>query len=174
MQYKLKKGHWLLILWLAILVVNSHCGKGKSEADRIEEMFAEIARQVEEENTANLVHYLSEDFSDFEDRTREDISDLVEQYFQRHQNIVFHLLSTKVIFIRGLEAEVEAEISLSSGAAKMFRRLIKFSGQLYRFNLELVKIQDDWKIAYAEWRYITIEQLFPESFKVLKKIFPKL
>jgi hypothetical protein len=164
----------MLILWLTILLVNSHCGKGKSEADRIEEIFDEIARQVEEENTANLIHYLSEDFSDFEDRSREDISDLVEQYFQRYQNIVFHLLSTKVVFIRGLEAEVEVEISLSSGAARMFRRLIKFSGQLYRFNLELVKIRENWKIAYAEWRYITIEQLFPESFKVLKKIFPKL
>lgn len=175
MEYlnKKKKGR-LLVLGVAAVLIFTGCGKGKSEEDRIEEMFDHISRQVEQENTDGIVHYLSEDFSDFEDRSRTDVRALVEEHFNRFRDIVFHLLSVKILFVHGDSAEVEAEISLSSGAAKMFRKLIKFAGHLYRFKLDLRKTGREWKITYAEWRYTTIDQLYPESFKVLRKIFPNI
>jgi hypothetical protein len=70
------------------------------------------------------------------------------------------------------EAEIEIEVALSSGAAKIFRKAVRYAGQFYRFNIKLEKEEETWKCKTASWKYITLEELFPESFKILKKLFP--
>ena len=52
------------------------------------------------------------------------------------------------------------------------RKIIRFAGDFYRFKLELRKTPVGWRISRAEWEYLELNGLFPESLPVLKKIFP--
>jgi hypothetical protein len=61
---------------------------------------------------------------------------------------------------------------LSSGGAEVLRKVIRFAGDFYRFKLELLKTPEGWHISRAKWEYLAMNDLFPESLPVLKKIIP--
>lgn len=164
----------LLAACFAAMILFPGCGGEKSEEDLILEKIGEIGKYVEKRDTLGIIECLTPDFYDMEDRSRDDVEELIQKYFGRYRGIVFNLLGQKILFVRPPEAEIEVEISLSSGAARLFRKLIRYSGSLYRFKLGLTRVDSGWRIYYAEWRYITLEELFPESFKILKKIFPDI
>jgi hypothetical protein len=94
----------------------------------------------------------------------------------RFRGIVIHLLSARVeVPDPGGRASVECEMSFSHGAAEVLRKLIRYTGEYYRFRLELDKSgKGEWRFAYADWQPVTLTDLFPESMEVLKKLFPDL
>ncbi len=64
---------------------------------------------------------------------------------------------------------------LSSGAAEVLRKLVRFAGEYYRIELRLRRTDPKrWEIVYAGWEAVPITDLFPESLNILKKIFPGL
>jgi len=48
---------------------------------------------------------------------------------------------------------------------------VKFSTENYRLNIRLIKRIEKWQIQHAEWRYVTFDELFPESLSIFNKIF---
>lgn len=159
---------------IAVMLGPSACKREKTEEEKLLDYVAKIGEEVESEKLNQLVDYLDNDFEDFQGRDRSDAEALIEKYFKRYKQIAFNMLGARVLSIAGDKAEMEVEVSLSSGAAKMLRKLVKYSGECYRFKLDLVRPFGEWKIIYAEWRYMPLDQLFPESFEMLKEIFPKI
>jgi hypothetical protein len=145
---------------------------GKTEEDLVRETVDKIGDYAENRDIEAILLYVSDDYTDDENRTIDDIEELLEKYFDRYRGIVVNVLATKVLHVTVPEAEIEIEVALSSGAAKIFRKAVRYAGQFYRFNLELVKEEEMWKCQTASWKYITLDELFPESFKILKKLFP--
>lgn len=172
-MFRTKKMIAVLVL-TGSLVLSWNCRRGKTEQDKIKDMIESVEEFVEKKYISSILDQLTEDFYDMEDRTKKEIEELLIKYYDRHTGIVLHILGTRFLKIGNNLANIETEVSLSSGTAKFFRKIIKYYGETYRFTLTLVKMNKQWKINYAEWRYISLEQLFPESFKILKKIFPKL
>ena len=168
--------HWSVLVLLPIMVSLTlcRCSKEKSDQELILEMVGRVQDHVENKYLTAIMDLLAEDFLDMENRGREEIEELLGEYFERYRGIVVHILGSKILRLEGKEAEIETEVSLSSGAAKIFRKLIRYSGQTYRFTLSLIKTDAGWRVTYAQWRYITLDELFPESFKILKQIFPDL
>jgi hypothetical protein len=163
-----------LIFFILASLVLCHCSKEKTDRDLILEMVGSVQDFVENKYLTAIMDLLTDDFEDMENRDRDDIEKLLGEYFERYQGIVVHVLGSKILRLEGGEAEMETEVSLSSGAAKIFRKLVRYSGQTYRFTLSLVKTESGWRVTYAQWRYITLDELFPESFELLKEIFPDL
>ena len=97
---------------------------------------------------------------------------MVQTYFSEFRGIVVHMLSTRIDGIHLGDATIRTDAALSSGAAKALRKLVPVSTDNYRFKIGLIKKQDRWLIRYAEWKHIGIEELFPESLSILKKLFP--
>lgn len=145
---------------------------GKSEEDLVLETVDKIGDYAESRDTEAILLYVSDDYTDDENRTIDDIEELLGKYFDRYRGIVVNVLAAKVLHVTVPKAEIEIEVALSSGAAKIFRKAVRYSGQFYRFNLKLVKEEKMWKCKTASWKYITLDELFPESFKILKKLFP--
>ncbi|MGD2089012.1 MAG: hypothetical protein PVH61_22730 [Candidatus Aminicenantes bacterium] len=145
---------------------------GKSEEDLVRETVDKIGDYAESRDMEGILLYVSDDYSDDENRTVDDIKEILGKYFDRYRGIVVNVLATKVLNVTVPESEIEIEVALSSGAAKLFRKAVRYAGQFYRFNLKLVKEEEMWKCKTASWRYITLDELFPESFKILKKLFP--
>lgn len=164
-----------IVLGMVMLMLGlTACQQAKTEEEKLLDFVAVIGEEVEDEKLDRLVFYLDKDFEDFQGRDRAEAEELIEKYFDRYKQIAFNMLGARVLRIEGDKAEMEVEVSLSSGAAKMLRKLVKYSGQCYRFELELKRTLDEWKIVYAGWRYMPLDKLFPESFEILKEIFPKI
>ena len=159
---------------LVILLCSSlvQCG-GKSEEDLIRETVDQIGDYAEERNSSGVLSFLTHDFTDHEGRPIEEIEELLEKYFERYSaGIVVNLLETRIISVTLPHAEVETEVALSSGAAKVFRKAVRYAGEFYRFKLSLVKEGETWRCNKAAWENLTLQELFPESIKLMEKLFP--
>jgi hypothetical protein len=144
-----------------------------SEEAQIKAFLKETVALAEKKDLAGVMARLSEDYTDFEGRNKASTEDLIRDYF-RHSGIVIHLLAAQV---GALEpdgtASVRAEAMLSAGAAEVFRKLIRYAGECYRFDLRLKKpLGGGWRVVSAGWEAVPLTELLPESLAVLKKLFP--
>ena len=158
--------------WLALLAVLAACGSSSEEA-RIRAFLKDTVALAEKKDLAGVMARLADDYTDFEGRDKAATEALVRDYF-RLSGIVIHTLGTRVDLAgSGDQATVQAEILVSSGAAEVFRRLIRFAGECYRFEARLVRTPGiRWRIAWARWDSVPLSDLFPESLTIMKKLFP--
>jgi len=163
----------LIIGWAALLILAS-CAHESEEA-RILKFMSRVGKLVEKKDQPGLLAVLTDDYTDFEGRDKKATEGLVGDYFRRRFGIVVHLLHTKVgdITAEG-GASLETDVVLSSGGAEVLRKIVRFAGDFYRFKLDLRKTPEGWRISRAEWEYLTLNDLFPESLPVLKKFFPDI
>ena len=116
------------------------------------------------------------DYRDFQGRDAAGTLDLVTDYLDHYRGVVIHLLGVRTggIDPRGT-ASVECDVSLSPGAAEVLRKLIRYTGEYYRFKVDLRKTGPGaWRFTYAEWESLGLAELFPESLDLLKELFPGL
>jgi hypothetical protein len=138
------------------------------------ELMDKAGQYIEQKDAERLMLFVAEDYSDFRGRDKRETEDMVKQYFLDFQGIVTHVLSTKIDELTSGEATIRTDVLVSSGGAQLFRKFVKFAGDYYRITARLVKRDRVWLLQYAEWEYISLDALFPESVSILKKIFPNL
>ncbi|MCP4147854.1 MAG: hypothetical protein GY757_08885 [bacterium] len=162
----------LLLVYLLILIFPG-CS-GPTEEDKIKEMIDKLGDSAEKKSKYRILSYISDNYSDPRERTYDDIEILLDENLEKYSGIAANILGIEISAIKVPYAKVEADVVLSAGALKMFRKMVKFSGQFYRFNMELEKEKEQWKIKSATWRHISLRELFPESMEVAKELFPNL
>jgi hypothetical protein len=146
------------------------CG-GKSDEDLIMELMGKIGDFAEKKDVSGVMANLTEDYRDFEGRDLKETEQMIRGYFKQFKGIAVNVLSTRIDEIKTPEASIQTDVALSSGAAKVFRKLIRLSTDNYRLKMKLKKANSVWKIHYAEWRYVSFDEFFPESISIFKKIF---
>ena len=146
----------------------------KTDEQLILEMMEDVGKYAEKKDMPSIMMYLADDYRDFEGRGKKETQEMINEYYERYRGIAINVLSSRIDEIRSREALIQTEVAFSSGAAKVFRKLIRYSTENYRLNIKLIKRNERWQIQYAEWRYVTLDELFPESLSILKKIFPDL
>ncbi len=161
-----------LLFLLGLFVLSMFCSGPKTDEEKIKEQIKEASLLIEKKDLEGLMGFLAEDYSDHRGRNRSQTRDMVQSYFSQFRGIVVHVLSTRIDDITASEASIQSDAALSSGGARALRRLIRVSIDNYRFKIKLIKQEDRWQIRYAEWKPIGIEELFPESLSILKKLFP--
>jgi hypothetical protein len=157
---------------IAIAIVFLPSCAPKNDRALILALLERMGSLVEDKDTSGLLSFLDEDYKDFENRGKRETEAMVKDYFREYRGIVLHILGTRIDEIRAGEASVQTEVVLSSGAAEVFRKLFRAFGDFYRFDLKLRKVGEGWRISYAKWKNIGLNDLFPESLSLLKKIFP--
>jgi hypothetical protein len=160
-----------IIFFLALFL--SSCQE-KTDEQLILEMMDEVGKYAEKKDMSSIMMNLADDYRDFEGRGKKETQEMINEYYERYRGIAINMLSTRIEELRSMEASIQTEVAFSSGAAKVFRKLIRYSTENYRLKIKLIKRNDRWQIRYAEWRYVTLDELFPESLSILKKIFPDL
>lgn len=165
---------YIVVAIMVLLAFSSWgCGK-KSEKDILLETIDKIGDYAEDRDLDRILTYISDSYSDDEDRTADEISDLLAENIEKYRGIVVNVLSTNIIELTPPNASVETEIAFSSGAAQIFRKAVRYAGEFYRFKVDFIKEEETWKVKYASWDYVPMEELFPESMKVLKELFPDI
>ena len=102
---------------------------------------------AEAKNRRDLLDLISPSYADSRGFGRDDIGDRLRVYFLRQHSIK---LLTKVEEIR-LHGRTAAEIDLSIGMAGQNDSAFGFSADAYRFQLELERDGDDWRLISARW-----------------------
>jgi len=169
MKYRFCNGLISLPVLFLILFL-TFCG-GKTDEDLIMELMGNIGKFAEKKDVSGVMMNLADDYRDFEGRGIIETENMVRSYFKQYKGIAINVLGTKIDEINLREATIQTEVALSSGAAKVFRKLIQLSTDIYRLKIKLRKVDGLWKIQYAEWRYVSFEELFPESLSIFKRIF---
>jgi len=151
------------------------CGTPSDEA-RIRGLLKEAVALAEHKDTQGFRGLFAPDYADFEGRDVDGTLRLITEYLDTYKGVVVHLLGARVGDIQSEgRASVECEVSLSHGAAEVLRKLIRYTGEYYRFEIEVRKTgSGEWRFAQAEWQSIGPADLFPESLEILKKLFPGL
>jgi hypothetical protein len=160
----------LIFSILAGAVFFASCGP-KTDEDRIRELIKEAGQCIEKRDLSGLMGLISDDYTDYRNRNKNQTKDMVKTYFSQFRGIVVHVLSTRIDDIALDEASIRTDAALSSGAAEALRKLVPISTDNYRFEIKLVKKQGQWLIIYAEWNHIGVEEFFPESLPILEKLF---
>jgi len=163
------------LTFAAVSLFPAACGTPSEEA-RIKGLLKESVALAEKREIRALMEFFAPDYADFEGRDTEATVRLITDYLDGFRGVVIHLLGARVGSIGpDGRASVECEVSLSHGAAEVLRKLIRYTGEYYRFRFELVRsVRGDWRFAYAEWQSIGLLDLFPESLEILRKLFPDL
>jgi len=128
--------------------------KEKTDEELILELMEDVGEYAEKKDMSSIMINLADDYHDFTGRGKKETQDMINKYFERYRGIAINVLSSRIDEIRSLEASIQTEVAFSSGAAKVFRKLVRYSTENYRLKIKLVK--------------------FPESLSILKKIFPDL
>lgn len=162
-----------LLCCLALLAAVC-CGRQRTEEDAVHELIGSLIRLAEQKDLDGMMACFAEEFEDFEGRDKEGLRSLLAGYFTGRRGVVAHRLSGRLARLENGKAEYETEVALSSGGAEALRRLVRVSPDIYRLLIELTKEGEEWRIAYAEWSWISLAELLPESLTALKRIFPKL
>jgi len=144
----------------------------KDEGARIAETIERIIHLLEKANLDGVMEHLSLDYSDFEGRDKSQARELIRSYLQERVGIVIHVLGTDARVDPPGTAQVRTEVALSSGAAEVFRKLFRSFGSLYRFDLEMKKSGEEWKVVFARWTSVAPEDLAPGALSILRKLFP--
>jgi len=158
-------------LWFSLWAFIS-C-RQKTEKEVIAAVIDNMATRVEKKDAAGLIAHLAADYRDFEGRDRAQTTAMIEEYFSRYRGIVVKVLASRIELRSALSAEVETDVAFYNGAASAFRKLIGFSGENYRFRFTMQKT-GAWTIQTAQWEYIPLSGLFPESLMILRELFPNL
>ncbi len=162
----------LLLLCLALLAGLS-C-RQRTEEDIVLDVVDSLTRLAEKRDLEGIMAFFAADFRDFEGRSKEGLRALLSNYFTGRAGLVLHTLSKRMIGLEDGQAELEADVALSSGGAVALRRLVRVSPDITRLRIGFIKVGDEWRISYAEWSPISLTELLPESVIALKKLFPKI
>ncbi|MHB8094766.1 MAG: nuclear transport factor 2 family protein [Candidatus Aminicenantales bacterium] len=138
-------------------------------------MMRQIRNLVEKRDAAGLLALVTDDYEDFEGRDKDATRALVEEHFAERRGIVVHLLDTEIAPgpVEG-KATMETDVVLSSGAGFLLRKAVRFAGEFYRFELNLRKTPDGWRVGSARWSLSSRNELSAESVRLLQELFPGL
>jgi hypothetical protein len=160
-----------LALFSMFLGVLASC-RERTDKDAILDFVDAIGSEVESRDSEALLARLTDDYRDFEGRDRSRTGDLLSEYFGRPRGVVMNILGTRFDTLDASRASIRTEVSFSSGAARVLRKLLRISTESYRFRLTLIKKAEGWKIQHAAWEEINPDELSPESQRLFQKLFP--
>jgi hypothetical protein len=157
--------------FLAVVALGLACGPRSDEA-RLRIFLKETVALAEKKDLAGVMARLADNYLDFEGRDKRGTENLLRGYFRR-TGIVIHILGTRIGAVDADgQASLQAEVLLSSGAAEVFRKLINFAAEYYRFDLRFRRAPaTGWLIVSAGWGSVPLAELFPESLSILKNYF---
>jgi len=164
----MKKGIFLIPL-LFFLVAG--CG-GVDQRSEIEVAVYDAVEAAKDNDADGFMRFIDFEYLDREERTKEDIREKVEGYLNRFRLIAINILNIRTVKKSNDNADVVAEVNFSHGLGKMLSKVIRSYGESYRFRLELTKRARGWVVQRAEWEWMSLEELYPESIKVLRELFP--
>jgi len=161
----------ILSISVISLVIFTSCGPGDKKTE-IEIAIHKAVDAAAANDVEEFMTFIDYDYLDPEERTKQDIREKVDAHLNRFRVIAINILNIKTVEKTNDSATVIVEVNFSHGLGRMLTKIIRSAGESYRFHLQMTRRGKGWVTAAAEWEWMSIEDLYPESIRVLRELFP--
>ena len=136
---------------LVALLVLAGCGPGGTPEDEIRALVDAAELAAEARDAADLRELIADDYSDGSGRGAADIRGVLHGYLIAHQSI---RLITRIdsIELEGTElARLRVTVGMLGRDAESDSNW-DLAGDIYRFDLRLARVGEDWRVIRAGWQ----------------------
>ena len=147
----------LVILFAAILI---SCGKDSTPEKQIENFVNKGKDLVEQRDLGGVRDLVSKNYKDEKQRGRQEIVQIATAYIWRYKNIHIFTKAKNLHFPDSITAELQLYVAIADLPILSAESLRDLKTRLYRFDLELAKEKDDWRIITVNWWPATHEDFF--------------
>lgn len=145
---------WFKVLPLifTILLLIGCDDKTGSPEDEIRQFIQQGVEAAEARKAGDLKTMLNEDYRDQQGNDKARITSLMRALFFRHKNIHLFTKIDEIHFPTSENASVSLFVAMTGSVVTDVSMLSGLRAQIYRFELELIKNDDQWLLRNANWR----------------------
>lgn len=128
------------------------CSSGDTPEQQVGKFIDAGEEAVESRDIGDVRALISEKYEDERGRTRQDIVAYTARYLYANKNI--HLLTRigEMTFPSEDRALVQLFVAMTGQNVSDLDALLNMQADLYRFDLELIREDGEWKLRTADWR----------------------
>lgn len=136
------------------------CGKDDTPEEQIRQYVESGEKAAEERDVGDIKKLISEKYADPHGRTRRDIVAIAARYFYSQKNI--HILTriSELSFPDKEKATLQVYVAMTGQNVSDLDALLNMRADLYRFDIEIVREEKEWKLITADWRRARSEDFF--------------
>ena len=153
----MRRRRMLHLLLLLPLVVLAGCADKESAEGQIRQMIDTAESVLEARDLRAARSLLSDAYRDAAERTKPALLRLLGGYFLRHKSIHLLLQIERIELQDPQRPGVTLYAAMAGQPFADLDALLALDAALYRFDLELVREQDQWRVAAGSWRSATRE-----------------
>jgi len=152
---------WLVAVACLLLVCTLWgCGSRDTPEEQVRRFVEAGELAVEGRSIGDVKELISENYSDDHGRTRRDIVALATRYLFSNKNI--HVLTRigELSFPTQNRAILRLFVAMTGQNVSDLDSLLSMQADLYRFDMELVWEENEWKLLKADWQPARGEDFF--------------
>jgi len=150
----------IVVAILALICSFTACGRDDTPEAQIRRYVEAGEKAAEARDIGDIKKLISEKYSDEHGRTRRDIVAVTARYFYSQKNI--HILTriSELSFSDPDRAMLQLYVAMTGQDVSDLDALLNMRADLYRFDIELVREDKEWKLRTADWRRARSEDFF--------------
>jgi hypothetical protein len=135
---------------ITLLIISCH-KQTTSPEDEIRQFIASGIEYAEQRNSGDLKDMIRNNYSDQKGYDKKQLVSLMRIYFLRNKSI-YLLYKIKDIKITGNQnATVQLYVAMAGKQVSDITLLSNYRASIYRFELQLIKPDDEWLLERARW-----------------------
>lgn len=146
-----------LLMLLIPFIALTGCSEKDSPERQIRAMIDRAESVLEARDLFDARSLLSDSYKDNEKRTKQALVRLLSGYFLRNKSIHLLVQIDRIDLSDPQRPKVRLYSAMAGKPFADFEALLALRAALYRFDLELIREQDEWRIAGGRWQPATRE-----------------
>lgn len=127
------------------------CGSPVAPEEAVHQWLSDAQSAAEARDRGRLMDMVSLDYADSRGNDRDDIDGLLRLIFLRNQSILLVSQVDEMMLVGDPDDASAAAVSLTVGMAGSDSGIFGLSADAYRFELELEKQDEGWRLIGARW-----------------------
>ena len=141
----------LALLVFPALLALSACSESTPPEEQVRAFIGEVEILVEQRDYLELLDQISSDYSDSRGNDKLKIAGILRAYFLRNKNINLFISIGEIKFPGTDFAQTSIDVIMAGQAMSESDVFSLPKSDFEHFDLDLVREDDDWRIARAEW-----------------------
>ena len=138
----------------------SGCDNNETPEDEVRQFIQAGTDAVEKRDISDVRDLIAENYSDARGNNRQMALRMLTGYFLGNKNIHVLIDIQHIHIPDDQHAEVQLLAGMAGQSASDFASLFDIRANVYKFDLRLVKDDDDWQLLNARWSVASREDLF--------------
>lgn len=151
-----------IILSIASILTITGCDKDETPEDQVRQFIQSGSDAVEKRDISDVKDLIAKNYSDTHGNNRQTVVRILTGYFLRNKNIHLLINIQNIHLPDNKHADVQLLAGMAGQSASDLASLFDIRANVYKFDLRLVKDDDDWQLVNARWSVANREDLFSQ------------